>query len=169
VPRLHHGGSQLYRGLFGELRSAFLAARPLAHRRGVGRGRTHDTRTRIPRLRAICASCPVTHTLSDTPKEGLQDMRTDREIRAQIIGHLTNVYTNTPDLEGEAEDQPLWDDPDPEWTSEEIAAAYAIGIGMGMFIYYAREVEAQGGPSFLEHLQRQATVNALDDEPPATS
>jgi hypothetical protein len=38
---------------------------------------------------------------------------------------------------------------------------------MGMFIHYAKEVEAKGGPSFLEHLQRQAVVNAVGGEPPA--
>jgi hypothetical protein len=94
-------------------------------------------------------------------------MTTEREIRAQIIGMLTNVYTSTPTLEGEAENQPLLDDPDPQWTGEEFEAAYTIG--MGMFLYYAREVEDQGGPNFLEYLRRQATVNALADDPPANS
>lgn len=91
-------------------------------------------------------------------------MQTEREIRAQVIAILTNVYTNTPDLDGKAEDQPLWKDPDdPVWDQEELQAAYAIG--MGMFILYAREVEDQGGPGFLEYLRREATANELSGPP----
>ena len=36
-----------------------------------------------------------------------------------------------------------------------------------MFIYYAREVESHGDPGFLEHLQRQALINADDDGDPS--
>ena len=103
-----------------------------------------------------------------TPTEDIQEMPNERQIREQIIGQLTNVYTHTPDLEEEAEPQALWVDPDkPEWTAAEMEMAYTVV--MAMFLYYAMEVEARGGPGLLEHLQRQAVVNALDDEPPAAS
>jgi hypothetical protein len=91
-------------------------------------------------------------------------MQTERKIRARIIAMLTNVYTSTPDLGPGAEPQPLWEDPDnPEWTSEEITKAYTEVASM--FLYYARKVEDRGGPSFLEYLRRQATVNELADDP----
>ncbi len=96
-------------------------------------------------------------------------MANEREIRGQIITQLANVYAHTPppgELEEGAEPQPPWVDPDmPTWTADEIATAYTEV--MGMFIYYAQEVESKHGPGFLEHLQRQALVNAADDEPSA--
>jgi len=95
-------------------------------------------------------------------------MPNERQIREQIISQLTNVYIHTPDLEEGAEPQAPWVDPDePEWTAAEMEVAYTVA--MAMFLYYAKEVEARGGPGLLEHLQRQAVVNALDDEPPAGS
>ena len=92
-------------------------------------------------------------------------MPNEREIREQVITQLVNVYTNTPDLGDEAEPLPVFDLEQPGWTDAELAQAYAEA--MAMFIYYAREVESQGGPGFLEHLQRQALINADDDGDPS--
>jgi hypothetical protein len=101
-------------------------------------------------------------------KEDVQKMRSEREIREQIISQLMNIYISTPDLEGQTESQPLFEDPDaPEWTAAEFEVAYTEV--MAMFMYYAREVEDQGGPSFLEHLERQARLNSDDDQSPGAS
>jgi hypothetical protein len=94
-------------------------------------------------------------------------MRTDQEIRGQVIAQMTDVYTSTTDLEAEADSQPLWGNDESEWNYDELLRAYTT-LG-GMFIYYAKEVESRHGPGFLEHLQRQATASALADDPPAGS
>jgi hypothetical protein len=82
-----------------------------------------------------------------------------------VVALLANVYIHTPNLEEGAEPQDPWVDPDePEWTAAEMEVAYTEL--MAMFLYYAKEIEAHGAPGLLEHLQRQAVVNALDDGPP---
>ena len=95
-------------------------------------------------------------------------MQTEREIRSQVISQLMNVYISTPDLGEGAEPEPPIADPDaPEWTAADFELAYTQV--MAMFMYYAREVEDQGGPSFLEHLERQARLNSDDDQSPGAS
>ena len=97
------------------------------------------------------------------PEEDVHDMATEREIRRRVISQLVSVYTSTPD---EAEPQDPTEGLDlTGWTTADLAAAYAEA--MGMFIYYAKEVESEHGPGFLDHLQRQAVANEQDDDPSA--
>ena len=100
-------------------------------------------------------------------------MQTEREIRAEIIAQLTNVYANSPGYAGLMDTEPakaaeaLADVSDPGWTDEEVAAAYVQAVSL--FLLFGKEVEVQGGPSFLEYLQRQALSDVLDNEPPEDS
>jgi len=57
-------------------------------------------------------------------------MATEREIRREVISQLTNVFTNTPDLEEGAEPQPLFDLNQQGWTGNDFMQAYITVVSI---------------------------------------